>query len=191
MAPIHGCHSMSCGDYKLHSFLQLSGQSMVVVEGTLMECEFLPFFKDAHTLLCLGVVPQEMFEILYFMAGNPLHHNFEYGIFLLHSYPVCHMQVYTHVSGLCLDCNLFNLLMYPFISLSHHWFMGISPSCSPYGNPSRMDFTASAFSFDTTWLRASATTLSLLFWYSMLNVNPAGDSTQWCHVASKLRVVRM
>ena len=61
MALIHGHHSVSCGDYKLHSFLQLSGQSMAVIEGTLVECEFLPFLKDGNTLLCHGVVAQKMF----------------------------------------------------------------------------------------------------------------------------------
>ena len=61
----------------------------------------------------------------------------------------------------------------------------------PMVTPSRLDFTASAFSFDTTWLRASATALSHLFWYLMLNVNPASNSIQWCWVASKLGVVKM
>ena len=57
--------------------------------------------------------------------------------------------------------------------------------------PSRMDFTVSAFSFYVTWLRASATALSIPFWYSMLKVNPASDSTKWCWVVSKLGVVKM
>ena len=135
MALIHCCHSMSHGDYKLHSFLQLSGWSMVVIEGTLMECEFLLFPKDGHSLFHCGVVSQEMFEILYFMGGNALHHNFEYGIFLLCSYPVCYMQVYTCVSSPCLDFIFFNLLMYPFVGLSQCWVRGISPSCGPYGDP--------------------------------------------------------
>ena len=56
---------------------------------------------------------------------------------------------------------------------------------------SRMDFSASAFSFHATQLRASATALSLPFWYSVINVNPTSDSTQWCWMASKLGVVRM
>ena len=81
IAPIHGHHSMSCGDYELHSFPQLSDQSMAVVEGTLMEHEFYPLPTDGHTLIHNGVVPQEMFEILSLMGENPLHHNFEYGIF--------------------------------------------------------------------------------------------------------------
>ena len=81
------------GDYKLHSFFQLSGQSMAVIEGTLMECEFLLLPKDGHTLFHCGMISQEMFEILYFMGGNPVHHNFEYGIFLLCSHPVHYMQV--------------------------------------------------------------------------------------------------
>ena len=128
MAPIHAHHSMSHRDYKLHSFLQCPSGSMVLVEGTLMEHEFLPFPKDGHTLFHRGMVPQEMFKIIYFMGGNPLHYNLEYGIFLLCSYPVHYMQVHVHVGGPCLDCSFFNLLMYPFVSLSHHWVMGISPS---------------------------------------------------------------
>ena len=135
MTPIHGCHSMGHEDYKLHIFLQLSGWSIAVIEGTLMEQEFLLLPKDGHTLFHHGMVPKEMFVILYFMGGNSIHHNFKYGIFLLCSYPVCYMQVHSCVSGPCLDCSFFNLLMYPFISLSHHWVMGISPFCSPYGDP--------------------------------------------------------
>ena len=47
---------------------------------------------------------------------------------------------------------------------------------------SRINFTASVFSFYITWLQASATALFLPFWYSMLNVNPTSDSTQECWV---------
>ena len=111
-APIHGCHSTSHGDHKLQSFLELSGQSMAVIEGTLMEHEFHPVPQDGNALFYCGMVSQKMFEIPYFIGGNLLHHNFKYGIFLLHSYPVHYMQVYTHVSGLSLDCSFFNLLMY-------------------------------------------------------------------------------
>ena len=50
MACIHGCHSMSHGDHKLQSFFQLSGQSMVVIEGTLMEHKFLSLPQDGHAL---------------------------------------------------------------------------------------------------------------------------------------------
>ena len=45
----------------------------------------------------------------------------------VHSYPVCYMQVYIHVSGPCLDCSFFNLLMYSSISLSHHSGQGHWP----------------------------------------------------------------
>ena len=41
--------------------------------------------------------------------------------------------------------------------------------------PSRMDFMISASSFDVTQLRASAATLSLPFWYSMIKVNLASE----------------
>ena len=90
MASIHS-HSVSHGDYKLHCFFQLSCQSMVVIQGTFVECEFLPFPKGGHTLFCSGIVPQEVFQILYLMGGDPLHHNCEYGIFFLCSHPVCYM----------------------------------------------------------------------------------------------------
>ena len=46
----------------------------------------------------------------------------------------------------------------------------------------------SVSSFDVTQHRASAASLSLPLWYSMLNVNLASDSTQQCWVASKLDV---
>ena len=151
------------GDSKLHGFLQLSSWGMVVVEGTLVDHEFLLLPKDGCTLFHYSVVSQEMFEILYFMEGNPLHHNFEYGIVLLHSHPVYYEHVYTYVSGPCLNCSFFYLFMYPFIGLSHHWVMGISLPAVPVVTPSRMDFTASTFSFDVTWLRASTTALSLPF----------------------------
>ena len=116
-------------------FFQLSSQCMAVVKGTLMECEFLPLPKDGNVLFCHGMVSQEMSEILYFMEGNSLYDNFEFGIFLFHSYPVHCMQVYMCMSGPCLNCMFFCLLMYPFISLSHYQIMGISPSCGPYSDP--------------------------------------------------------
>ena len=136
-APIHGCHSMSLGDHKLQSFLQLSRQSMAVIEGTLMEHEFLPLPQDGHALFHCGVVSQKMFEILYFMGGNPLHHDFKYVIFLLCSYPVNYMKVYMCVRSPCMDCSLFKLLMYSFISFSHCQVMGIGPSSGPFGDPSQ------------------------------------------------------
>ena len=171
----------------------LASWSMAVVEGILMEHEFLPFPKDGHTLFHHGVVPQEMFKILYFMGGNPLHHNFEYGIFLLCSYPVCYMQVYMHMWAACAWTAVSSTcIMYPFIGLSHQLGHGHQPFLwSLWWPHPGWNFTASAFSFDATWLRASATALSLPFWYSMLNVNPASESTQWCWVASKLGVVRI
>ena len=43
--------------------------------------------------------------------------------------------------------------------------------------------------FNVTQLRASMAELSHPFWYSMLKVNLAIDSTQWCWVASKLGVI--
>ena len=70
MASVHDYHSLNHGDYELHCFFQLSGWSMAVIEGTLVECEFLPFPKDGHTLFCSGVVPQDVFQILYFMGGR-------------------------------------------------------------------------------------------------------------------------
>ena len=73
MASLHGHHSVSHGDYELHLFFQLSSQSMAVIEGTLVEHEFLPFPKDNHTLFFIGVVPLEMFQTLYYMGGDPLH----------------------------------------------------------------------------------------------------------------------
>ena len=177
MAPIHGHHSMSHGDYKPHSFLQLSGQSMVVIEGTLMEYEFLPLPKDGHTLFHCSMVPQEMFEILYFMGGNPLHHNFEYGIFLLCSYPVHYMQVHMHVSSPCLDCSFFNLLMYPFVGLSHLWVMGISPPCGPYGDP----IQDGLHSFHIQLWHNMAQSIYNSIVSSFLIFNAKCESCQWLH----------
>ena len=57
MESIYGHNSLSHGDYKLHHFFQLSSCSMTVIEGTLVECEFIPFPKDCHTLFCSGMVP--------------------------------------------------------------------------------------------------------------------------------------
>ena len=136
---------------------------MAVIEDTLMDHEFLPLPQDGHALFHQGVVTQRLFEILYFMEGNPLHHNFEYGIFFLHSYMVHYMQVCVPVSSLCLDCSFFNLPMCPFISLGHHQVMTSALPEVPMVTLSRMDFTDSAFSIDATWLRASATALSLPF----------------------------
>ena len=134
MAPVHGCHSMSHGDYKLQSFFQLSGESIAVVEGTLMSMNFFLSPHDGHALFHHAVVSQKMFEILHLMGGNPLHHNFKYRIFLLHSYPVHSMHIYMHVSGLYLDCRFFNLLMYSFIGLSHHQVMGVGLSSGPWSD---------------------------------------------------------
>ena len=177
MTPIHGHHSMSHGDYRLHSFLQLYGQSMAVIEGTLMEHEFLPFPKDGHTLFCYGRVPQKMFEILYFMGGNPLHHNFEHGIFLLHSYPVPYMQVHTHVSDPGLDCSFFNLLMYSFVSLHHHQVMGIDPSCGPYSDP--IQDGLHSFSIQLWYNMAQSICNGIVS--SILIFNAKCESCQWLH----------
>ena len=51
---------MSHVDYETHHFLQLSGWTTVVIEGTLVDCEVLPFLKDSHTLFGGYVVSQEM-----------------------------------------------------------------------------------------------------------------------------------
>ena len=73
MAPIHGPHSMSHGDYKLHGFLQLSGQGMMVVKGTMMEYEFLPLPKDGYTLLHCDIgLPREVWDpVLYRRQSTP------------------------------------------------------------------------------------------------------------------------
>ena len=165
MAPFHGHHSMSCGENKPQSFFQLSSWSMAVVKGTLMEYEFLPLPKDGHALFHCGVVSQEMFEILYFMGGNPLHDNFEFGVFLLHSYPVGYMQVYMCMSGPCLNCSFFHLPLtdVSLFSLSHHWAWASALLAVPMVTLSRIDFTASVFSFDVTQLRTSTMALSLHF----------------------------
>ena len=121
MAPIHSWHSMSHGHYKLQTFFQLSGQSMAVVKGTLMECEFLPLPKDGHALLHCRVVSQEMFEILYSMRGNPLHDNFlVWDLLIVQLSSLLHAS-YMCVSSPCLNCSFFQLLMHPFVGLSHHW----------------------------------------------------------------------
>ena len=79
MAPIHGHYCMSHGDYKLQSFLQLPGQSMMVIEDTLMEGEFFPLPQDGNALFCHGMVSQKISEILHFIGRNPPHYNFNIG----------------------------------------------------------------------------------------------------------------
>ena len=68
--------------------------------------------------------------------------------------------------------------------------LSIIPSSS-HSDPSRMDFMVSASSFEVTWLKVSVAALSHPFWYLILNVNLASDSTHWCLVASKLGVAMM
>ena len=116
------------GTTKLHGFLQLSSWGMAVVEGTLLKHEFLPLPKDGHALFHHGMVPQGMFKIMYFMGGNPLHHNFEYGIFLLctATQSITCKSMHILVLGLCLDCSFFNVLMYPFV--------GLQPPLSGHGH---------------------------------------------------------
>ena len=176
ITPVHGHHSMSHGYYKPHSFLQLSSQSMVVIEGTLMECEFLPFPKDDHTLFHNSVVSQEMFKILCFMGGNPLHHNFEYRIFLC-SYPVYYTHVYMCVGGPDLDCCFLNLFMYPFVSLCHHWVMGISPSYGSYGDA----FHEGLHSFCIQLWCNTAQSIYNSIVSSLLIFNAKYGSCQWLH----------
>ena len=60
MAPIHGCYSMSHGDYKPQSFLQLPTQRMAVIEGMLMECEFLTVLQDGYAFFHHGMVSKKM-----------------------------------------------------------------------------------------------------------------------------------
>ena len=182
MASVHGCHSVSSGNYEQHCFFQLSGQSMAVIEGTLVQHEFLPLPKDGHTLFHSGVVPWEMFQILYFMGADPLHCNFEMG-----SSCCAAMQSVT-----CKLTYMWVALAWTSVSSTCSCILS-SASCTagswasalptvPTMTPFRIDFTTSAPSFDATWLRASATALSLPYWYSMLNMNPASDSTHWCQV---------
>ena len=191
MAPIHGHYSISHGDYKPHIFLWLSGQGMAVVEGTLMEHEFLPFPKDDHTLFHHSVVPQKMLEILYFMGGNPLHHNFEYGIFLLCSTQSITCK-FTCMWVACAWTVVYSTCLCIFsLASATVWSWASALPKVPTVTPSRMDFTASVFNFDATQLRTYSTALSLPFWYLILNVNPASDSIQQCLMGSKLRVVKM
>ena len=191
MAPIHGHHSMSCGDYKLQSLIQLSGQSMVVIEGTLMNYEFLPLPRMAMPSSIMLWSPRRCLRSC--TLWDEIH-----SIVILSMWcsfcaatqsitcKFTHMWVactWTAVSSTCL-CILF-------VGLSHCWVMASALPGLPVVTPSRMDFTASAFSFDATCLRASATALSLPFWYLMLNVNAVSNSTQWCQVVSKLGVVKI
>ena len=77
--------------------------------------------------------------------------------------------------------------MYFFISLDHHQLLNICSFHHSHSDSIQDDFMVSASSFNVTQLRASAATLSCPFWYSMLNMNLASDSTHHCHhVASKL-----
>ena len=58
MAPVHGHHSMSHGDYKLQHFFQLSGWSTAVIEDTLMKYKYLPLPQNGHALSLHGGVSQ-------------------------------------------------------------------------------------------------------------------------------------
>ena len=135
---LYGTHSWPplCEPWELQTTLPLPAlwPEYGADKSTLMEHEFLLLPKDGHTLFHSGVIPQEMLQILYFMGGDPLHHNCEYGIFLLGSYSVHYMHVYTYVGSPCLDCSFLNLLMYPFIGLSHCQVMSINPFYSPYSD---------------------------------------------------------
>ena len=136
---------------------------MAVIESTLMECEFLPTPKKGHTLFCSCMVPKEMFEILYFMGKDPLHHNVKYGILLLCSHPVSYMQFYMCLGSPHYGCSFLNLLVFLSISFSHCWIMSISPCYGPYGDSTQNGLHSFCIQLDATWLRASAMTLSLPF----------------------------
>ena len=177
MAPIHGQHSVSHGDYKLHDFLQHSGWTMTLVKGILIECEFLPLPKDGHTLLHCSTIPQEMFEILYFMGGNPLHHHLKHGIFLFCSYPVGYMQVYACVSSPCLDYSFFNLPMYAFVGLSDCQLIDISPSYGSYGDP----FQDGLHSFCAQLRCNMAQSICYSIVSSLLILDAKCESCQWLH----------
>ena len=164
---------------------------MAVIEGTLMEHEFLPFPKDGLSLFHSDMAPKRCFRscILWVeiqsitilsigssscAATQSITCKFTHALAAL---------ARTAVSSTCL-C----IFHQPPPPLGHeHQPLPTVPTVTLF----RIDLTASASSFNATWLRASATALSLSFWYLMLNVNPASDSTQWCWVASKLGVVKM
>ena len=166
-------------------------QSMAVIEGTLMDCEFLPLPKDGHTLFHCGVVPRrclrsctvwkEINSIKILSRASSCYTVTQSATCKFTCMWVAH--AWAALSSTCL-CIL------SLVSATIGSWASAFPTI-PMVTPSRMDLTASAFSFDITWLWASATTLSLPFWYLMLNVNPTSDSTQWCWMATKLEVVIM
>ena len=116
ITPVYGCHSMSHGDYKPQSLFQLSDQSMVVIEGTMIEHVFLPLPNNGHTLFHHGMVPQEMFEILYFMGGNPLSPFWVWDLLAVQPPSLLHASL--HVHGWPMLGLQFPQLMYPLISCS-------------------------------------------------------------------------
>ena len=192
MASIYGSNSFSHVDDELHCFFQSPTQSVVVIEGTLVECKFLPFPKDGHTLFCSGVVPP-------IDVSDPVHYGWRStpSQFWVWNFPV----VQPHSPNTCKFTHMWAVLTWTAVSSTHLCILSSASATAgswvsalpilPMVTPSRIDFTTSESNFDVTQLRASATALSLPFWYSILNVNPASDSTQWCQVASKLGVVKM
>ena len=75
MTSIHGGYSMSCGDYKLQNFFQLVNQYVAMVESILVECELLLLPKGGHSLFNVGVLSQEMLQILYVLSRDPFDQN--------------------------------------------------------------------------------------------------------------------
>ena len=70
------------------------------------------FFHSLRMTIPSSIVawsPKKCFRSYTLWVEIPLHNNFEYGIFLLHSCPVHYMHVNMHVGSLDLDCCFFQL----------------------------------------------------------------------------------
>ena len=88
---IHGSHSMNHRDKKPQNFFQLTSQSVVMVEGSLVEHQPFPLSKDSLFLPCVCIISQQMLKILYFLVGNPHDCSLRYWIFLLSGHIISHM----------------------------------------------------------------------------------------------------
>ena len=108
---------MSCGDYELQNFFQLISWCLVMVQGSLLEHQFLLLSKDSFSLLSICIISQQVFQILHFPVRDSLDCGLKYWIFLLGSHPFSHMEVHMHFSGSSQNCSFPDLLMY-FLSAS-------------------------------------------------------------------------
>ena len=162
---------MNLGDYKLHSFFQLSSQWMAVSEGSLQNASFVcswrmaihssvfvsspkRYFRSCTFWLELQLITVLSIGSSHWVATQLVTCRFVciWAVSLFHSSQtcLCTYSLVTATTQSCMSALSINLTV----------------------APSMMDFTVSASSFDVILLRASAAALSHPFWYSVLKVNP-------------------